>query len=287
MTLVSAESLRRFDEGDLEFAGQVASRAAIAVDNARLATARRDIAITLQRSLLPDAVPQIAGWKVAAMYRPASAGGEVEVGGDLYDFIETPAGWFVLLGDVTGRGVQAAALTSLVRHGARFLAREEQRPSAILAGLDEALRERPTLALCTALCLRLEESGVVYSSAGHPAPLIVGADGGVRELAGTGPLLGGWAQSAWEDQRVEVGSGEMLVLYTDGVTDTRGEEARFGSERLEQLLRANAGKEPAEMLANLELALDEFRVTGWSDDTAAVALCRSSSDAGEPSIDPS
>src|SRR6201995_3921875 len=134
------------------------------------------------------------------MYRAASALDEVEVGGDFYDFFPTPAGWIVLLGDVTGRGVEAAAMTSLVRHGARFLAKQEHLPSAILARLDEALQEQPGLSLCTALCVRLQDGGVLMSSAGHPPPLVVRDDGRIREIGGPGPLLGGWKDSSWEDR---------------------------------------------------------------------------------------
>ncbi len=272
LTLVTAESRRRFDEGDREFAQQLAGRAAIAVDNARLATARREIAETLQRSLLPDAVPSIPGWEVATLYRAASASDEVEVGGDFYDFFETPPGWIVLLGDVTGRGVEAASMTSLVRHGARFLAKQEHTPSGILARLDEALRERPGLSLCSALCVRLESDQFVMSSAGHPAPLLVRLDGRVREIGGSGPLLGGWEGSAWEDRVVPVSPGETLLMYTDGVTDTRGESGRFGASRLRSLLSDHAGAAPQELLSELGAALDRFQADGQSDDTGAVAL---------------
>ncbi len=242
LTLVSAESLRRFDEGDREFAEQIAARAAIAVDNARLATSRREIAVTLQRSLLPDAVPEIPGWEVATMYRAATGSGEVEVGGDFYDFFRTPAGWLVLLGDVTGRGVEAAAMTSLVRHGARFLAKQEHHPSAILARLDEALREQSGLSLCSALCVRLGDGHFLMSSAGHPPPLLVRDDGRIREIGGSGPILGGWEDSVWEDREVRVASDETLLMYTDGVTDTRGATERFGAGRLRRLLAENAGR---------------------------------------------
>ena len=272
MTLVNSDSLRRFDEGDLEFAVQLAGRGAIAVDNARLATSRHEVAITLQRSLLPDADPMIAGWEVATMYRPASVSGEIEVGGDFYDFVETESGWVVLLGDVTGRGVEAAALTSLVRHGARFLAKEGLGPSAILTRIDRALRERPGLSLCTALCLRLETGQVVLSSAGHPSPLVLHDDGSVRELSGTGPLLGGWDESVWEEHTLALDPDSTLVMYTDGVTDTRGERERFGIGRLRGVLASQAGGSPAEVLAGLESALDQFEVAGRSDDTGAVAL---------------
>jgi serine phosphatase RsbU (regulator of sigma subunit) len=272
LTLVSAESLRRFGESDLEFAEQIADRAAIAVDNARLATARREIAITLQRSLLPDAVPSIPGWEVATMYRAASASDEVEVGGDFYDFFLTPAGWIVLLGDVTGRGVEAAAMTSLVRHGARFLAKQEHVPSGILAHLDEALREQPGLSLCSALCVRLQDGGMLMSSAGHPAPLLARDDGRIREIGGSGPILGGWRDSSWEDRPIRIGPDETLLMYTDGVTDTRGAGERFGITRLRRLLAELAGGSPRELLSGLQAALDEFQAEGHADDTGAVAL---------------
>lgn len=272
LTLVTAESRRRFDETDKEFAEQLASRAAVAVDNARLASARREIAETLQRSLLPDAVPPIPGWEVATLYRAASASDEVEVGGDFYDFFKTTDGWMVLLGDVTGRGVQAASMTSLVRHGARFLAKQEHSPSAILARLDEALREQPGLSLCSALCVRLAPDRFVMSSAGHPAPLLVRSDGRVREIGGSGPLLGGWEGSVWADRTIAISPGETLLMYTDGVTDTRGEEERFGGGRLRRLLADNAEAAPAELLTQLGAALDRFQAEGHSDDTGAVAL---------------
>jgi serine phosphatase RsbU (regulator of sigma subunit) len=272
MTLVNSESLRRFNESDKEFVEEIATRAAMAVDNARLATSRRQIAETLQHSLLPEAVPAIPGWQIATMYRPASAFDEVEVGGDFYDFFESPAGWLVLLGDVTGRGVEAASMTSLVRHGARFLAKREQSPSRILAELDEELRARPGLSLCSALCMRLEHGRFVMSSAGHPPPLVVRGDGRIREIGGSGPLLGGWEGSAWEDRVVEVGPEETLLIYTDGVTDTRGEAERFGARRLRRLLSEHAGATPAELLATLEHELDSFQATGHADDTGAVAL---------------
>ena len=272
LTLVTAESLRRFGERDLEFAEQIAHRAAIAVDNARLATARREIAVTLQRSLLPDAVPDIPGWEVATMYRAASVSDEVEVGGDFYDFFPTARGWIVLLGDVTGRGVEAAAMTSLVRHGARFLAKREHQPSAILARLDEALREQSGLSLCSALCLRLVPGGIILSSAGHPPPLLVRDDGRIREIGGSGPILGGWEDSSWEDREVRVAPDETLLTYTDGVTDTRGKTERFGAARLRRLLADHAGSGPGELLAQLQAALDEFQTEGHADDTGAVAL---------------
>ena len=271
MTLVNAESLRRFDDDDRDFAEQVAARASIAVDNARLATARRQTAQTLQKSLLPDVVPEIDGWSIATLYRAARAAEEIEVGGDFYDFYES-GGWLVLLGDVTGKGVEAAALTSLVRHGARFLSRHERSPSRILAGLNEALREQQGLLLCTALCVRLQEDQAIIASAGHPPALVVRDDGRIREIGAAGPLLGAWSEASSLDRKVPIEADETLFLYTDGVIDTRGENGRFGMRRLKRVLFEHAGQPPARLLSELEAALERFQVGAQADDTAALAL---------------
>ena len=271
MTLVNAESMRRFDDDDREFAEQVAARAAIAVDNARLSTARRETAATLQKSLLPDVVPQIDGWSVATLYRAARPAEEVEVGGDFYDFYKSD-GWIVLLGDVTGKGVGAAALTSLVRHGARFLSRYERDPSRILSGLNDALREQPGLRLCTAVCARLDEEQAVIASAGHPPVLVVRDDGRVREIVAAGPILGAWPNQGSVDRAVTVGADETLFIYTDGVIDTLGEHERFGVRRLKRWLCSHAGQPPEALLRGLEAELDRFQVGAPADDTAALAL---------------
>jgi PAS domain S-box-containing protein len=272
MTLVTAESLRRLQDSDREFAEQLAGRAAIAVDNARLATSRRQTADTLQRSLLPDVVPVIDGWSVATLYRAARPAEEIEVGGDFYDFYEGDDGWIVLLGDVTGKGVEAAALTSLVRHGARFLSKYERSPSRILVRLSEALSEHPSLWLCTAVCARLEHGQGVIASAGHPAPLVVRDDGRVREIGTVGPILGAWTGEQPVEREVSIGADETLFLYTDGVLDTLGEHERFGTDRLKRLLAEHAGSPPDVLLAELEAGLDRFQVGAQADDTAALAL---------------
>ena len=280
MTLVTAESMRRFAEADREFAEHVAARAAVAVDNALLATARRHTAETLQRSLLPDVVPELEGWDVATFYRAARAVEEIEVGGDFFDFYETDDGWIVLLGDVTGKGVEAAALTSLVRHGTRFLSKYERSPSRILLRLNEALSEQRGLLLCTAVCVRLEREQAVIASAGHPAPLVVRDDGRVREIGTAGPILGAWTGKPAAEQAVPVAPDETLFLYTDGVIDTLGEDERFGSERLKRLLATHAGQTPDGLLSSLEAELDRFQVGAQADDTASLALRPASVTAG-------
>jgi PAS domain S-box-containing protein len=276
MTLVMSESERTFTWGDLEFAEQLAGRAAMAVENALLYRARAQIAATLQRSLLPERVPEIPGWQVAALYRPAGAEREVEVGGDFYDFVQLDDGWLVIIGDVTGKGLQAATLTSLARHCTRFMCRIDSRPSAVLRAIDEALVGYGELALCSALCLRLRADEIVLSAGGHPLPLVVGPGGALREAGRPGRLLGIPEGGDWHDDPLTLAAGETLLAYTDGATDTRGADGRFGEDRLRALLRAHAGTPPDALLAALDEALAAFRVGPESDDTAAVAIARSS-----------
>jgi serine phosphatase RsbU (regulator of sigma subunit) len=274
MTLVMSESGRTFTAADLEFAEQLAGRAAMAVENALLYRARAQIAATLQDSLRPERVPTIPGWEVATLYRPAGAESEIEVGGDFYDFVSLDDGWLVIIGDVTGKGLLAATLTSLARHCARFMSRIDPRPSAVLRAIDEALLAQGRLSLCSALCLRLCDDEIVFSSGGHPLPLVVGADGALREAGEPGMLLGIEGAHGWRDEELRLGDGETLVAFTDGVTDAHSADGRFGEERLHELLREHAGAPPGALLATLDAELDAFRAGPQADDTAAVALAR-------------
>jgi serine phosphatase RsbU (regulator of sigma subunit)/PAS domain-containing protein len=275
MTLVMSESGRTFSADDVEFAEQLAARAAMAVENALLYRARAQIAATLQRSLLPETVPQIPGWEVATLYRPAGAEHEIEVGGDFYDFVELDDGWLVIIGDVTGKGLQAATLTSLARHCTRFMCRIDPRPSAVLRAIDEALVAYGELSLCSALCLRLRGDEIVISAGGHPLPLVVGPGGELREPGQPGLLLGIPDVSGWYDEPITLGAGETLLAYTDGATDACGADGRFGESRLRELLRSRAGTPPDVLLAALDAELSAFRVGPPADDTAAVAIARS------------
>jgi hypothetical protein len=271
ITLVSAESGRRFDPSEVEFAVQVADRAAVAVENSRLYSERAAIAETLQRSLLPDALPAIDGWDVAAFYRPA--GGGMVVGGDFYDLFPVGDVWIALIGDVTGKGVQAAAMTSLLRHSARIVAEDDPDPARVLRRLDRALRERHVFSVGTALCARLDGDEVTLSLAGHPPPLLL-RDGSVGAIGTPGTMLGITEDGTWENHRIKLAPEETLLLYTDGVTDTVGERARFGYDRLQNALLECAGQPAGDLLACLDELLNRFQVGPQADDTAALALRR-------------
>ena len=270
LTLVSAESGRSFNSGDLEFAAQIAARASIAVENARLYSERSEIARTLQNSLLPEALPQLPGWEIAALYRPA--GITSDVGGDFYDFWEVGEDWLMMIGDVTGKGVRAATVTSLVRHTAQTASEFDPRPAQVLGRINAALRRRPSLSVCTALCLRIHGNSATVASGGHP--LLWRLDGsGAEEIGRPGTLLGAFDTVNWPEDSFAIAPGETLLAITDGVTDTVGpNDRRFGMQRLQELLADVRKESPTAIRERLVAALEDFQVGAQVDDTAMVVM---------------
>jgi serine phosphatase RsbU (regulator of sigma subunit) len=271
MTFITAESLRKLTHEDVELAEQLGRRAAVAVENARLYTELRRVAQTLQESLLPRDLPEVPGWEIASLYRPAGAELPVEIGGDFFEVFSAGAP-FALIGDVTGHGVEAATLTSMMRYGARFASRLEPQPAAILRRLDEELRGRAGNTLCTALCARMQRASLVLCSAGHPPAMIADADGSVTEAPEPGPLLGAFEDADWHQTEIPMNASRLVLLYTDGVIETAGPADRFGTQRLRRLLAQNAAASPEKLLALLDAALNQFRGGAPNDDIAALAL---------------
>jgi serine phosphatase RsbU (regulator of sigma subunit) len=274
LALVSAESGRRFSGADVELAEELARRAGTAVENARLYTERSRIARALQSGLLPDALPTMPGWLAKTLYRPA--GEENWVGGDFYDAVPVPGGWLVFVGDVAGRGADAAALTALARHTLRSTAKLLPNPLDALAQLNDELVGRRRMSLCTvAAALLTERDGAAVADivcAGHPPPLVV-ADGQVTPVGHFGPMLGAYHHEHWEPFTVRLAPGALLVLYTDGVLDTVGDGGRrFGEPRLQDSLTGAGDAEEA--VARIDTALREFEVGEQADDTAVLAIQR-------------
>ncbi len=195
MSFFTSQSRRRLTDADVGLAEQLGRRAAVAVENARLHTQLAEIAETLQHSLLPSPLPDIPGWEIAALYQPAKAEQPIEVGGDFYEVFEANGTPLAVIGDVTGHGVGAASVTSLMRHGARFASRLEPDPVAIVRRLDEELRRRANPAMCSSLVIALHEGSLLMCSAGHPPALIADVHGEVSEAPAPGPLLGAFADS--------------------------------------------------------------------------------------------
>jgi PAS domain S-box-containing protein len=212
-----------YEDADLELAQELARRAAIAIDNSRVHAELRATARTLQESLLPPHLPAARGLELAARFRPAGAG--MQVGGDFYDIFETaPDQWAIAVGDVCGKGADAAALTALTRYTVRAAAMYEREPSGVLHVLNQALvRQRSdyrftTLAICV-IDLSGERPSLRAACGGHPRPLLLRPDGTAQLVGAMGPLLGVVAEAKFSDEQVDLEQDDVLVLYTDGLTD--------------------------------------------------------------------
>jgi PAS domain S-box-containing protein len=277
LVFVNHDGARRFDDHDRVIAEEVARRVALAIESARLADERAHVADALQRELLPPSLPSMPGWEVATMYEPA---GEVnEVGGDFYEVFPVSGGWAVLLGDVSGKGAAAAALTAEARHTIRTAGMLTSDPIRGLEVLDRSLRERDEVALCSVAMLVLpdgesatDEVSVIL--AGHPYPILIHQGGRAEPVGKTGPLLGVVDEPAWPRVTLSLDPGDQLVLYTDGVIEARGEDGgeRFGTERLRQGLAGCVA--PDDAVERVRDALWEFGARARDDDAALVAIRR-------------
>ena len=233
LTWVNGRSGRRFDEQDVELAQELARRCATAIDNARLYSDRAYIARTLQQSLLPVELPDIPGIETAARFRPTGEGNEV--GGDFYDVFETGnRGWTVVMGDVCGKGPDAAAVTALARYTLRAAAMREKLPSRSLCLLNEALlRQRDDRRFCTVAYAYLEKldrgARAGISTGGHPLPLVLRADGSVEPVGAPGTLLGIVPDPNLEDHTGHPRAGRLArLLHGRGDREPAGLEWRAG-----------------------------------------------------------
>jgi len=249
LSLISAESGRRFSAADVELAEELARRAGTAVENARLYTERSHIARTLQTGLLPGRIPPTPGWRVATLYRPA--GDENWVGGDFYDVFAVRGGWMAIVGDVAGHGAEAAALTGLARNTLRTAAKLLDDPLAAIGTLNAELRPREQMSLCSMAAVLLREDGDRATAemicAGHPLPLLL-RRGDAGPVGAFSPMLGAYDVDGWNRHSVELEPADVLVLYTDGVFDAVGANGRFGEARPArhgQRRRACAGRRRA------------------------------------------
>ena len=276
LTFVNGNSGRRFDEQDVELAHELARRCATAVDNARLYTERSYIARTLQESLLPVELPDIPGVEAAARFRPTGEGNEV--GGDFYDMFETGnRAWTVVMGDVCGKGPDAAAVTALARYTLRAAAMRERLPSRSLAVLNEALlRQRDDRRFCTVAYAYIEKldrgARAEVACGGHPLPLLLRSDGSVETVGAPGTLLGVVPDPDLEDRAVTLEPGDALVFYTDGVIESRGDATVLDERRLAELVATCAGTGADAIAAKVEEAAVLSQGGRPRDDIAVLVL---------------
>jgi phosphoserine phosphatase RsbU/P len=232
---------------------------------------------TLQRSLLPPALPVVPGLEAVAHYRIATLD---EVGGDFYDlFPLSQDRWGLFLGDVCGKGARAAAITSMIRYTLRAAAAYDADPATVLSTLNAAMYQeygRDSQHFCTAIFGLLAPGGdgftVTLANGGHPAPLLIRADGTAdyRPLPG-GMLIGVLPDTTFAATAIRLAPGDTLVLYTDGLTEARTAGRRYGDDALRALAASLAPAPAAAVVAGIMAVLDDLS-DGLDDDTAVLAV---------------
>jgi PAS domain S-box-containing protein len=263
-----SSAFTRSDQLVLEDLARIAS---LAIENVRLEERERHIARTLQASLLPQTLPDIDGVEVAARYL---AGGEgTVVGGDLYDLFPADDDWALVVGDVCGKGAEAAALTAMVRYTIRAEAAHRASPCEVLRLLNEAiLRQSNDGRFCTVLHGRLRVADGTarfrLASAGHPPPLVLRADGTIEAVPCSGALLGVIRTVAYEDVAVALEPGDALICFTDGVTEGRGPAGMFGDAALGDVLAGSVGLSAEAIAERVMQAALEFQGGTTQDDLA-------------------
>jgi serine phosphatase RsbU (regulator of sigma subunit) len=277
MTFVSAESGRSFSAEDIALVEELARRAGIAVDNARMYTERGHIAHTLQMELLPAELPEIPNVDMAVRYRAA---GELnEVGGDFYDVFPSAAEgeWMIVIGDVSGKGAEAAAVTALARYTLHAAALESSNPSDLLRKLNAALiAQRRGRDFCTACVARIvpgePTTKICFALAGHPPPVVLPHEGGAELRGEPGTLLGIFDDVDLVNCELDLGPGDALLFYTDGVIEAGRPLTQLGEEGLAAAL---AEARPATAVAAVHVAESvaiEAQDGPVRDDIALVAL---------------
>jgi serine phosphatase RsbU (regulator of sigma subunit) len=252
ISFLHASSDLRYEAADLELLGELADRAALALDNARLYEERSRIAASLQRGLRPPEPPYVEGLDIAVSFDAFGEG--MEIGGDVYDVLPTDDGCWVMIGDVAGKGGEAAGVSVALRHSLRGLARQIEDPRELLEQLNELLLERSSLNdFATALLLRLRRDGTDWTfelaAAGHPPAVHVTAPG-TRQLGG-GSMLGAWTGASTPCYEGELFPGETLVLTTDGWFEAGPPEKHVSPRALARLAHSLAEQDLAMMVEAL------------------------------------
>ncbi len=281
LTLVHAESGERFTDDDLTFVGQLATTAALALDNAALYERQRTVARTLQTALLPTCLPDVPGVRCAGRYRaPSPDLTDVYVGGDLYDVHEDPerGRWALTVADVCGKGPQAAAMTALIRHTVHAEVGHGLGPADVLRRVNTAMlrdhdvgRARFATLVHAELTVGTDAVAVTLVNGGHPPALVLRGDR-VESVVVPGTLLGVYPDPSLTEAGVRLAPGDTLLLYTDGVTEARGPHGLYGPERLEALLASLAGGSADDIADGILAEVSDFQDGRLRDDVALLVV---------------
>jgi serine phosphatase RsbU (regulator of sigma subunit) len=267
-----------FHDDDADFLQSIADSLGVTVDRTSSFDQRDRMATALERALLPMSLPHVPGFEIATMYRPSRFGDEV--GGDFYDVFGDGDVWYLAIGDVCGKGPEAAAIMGMTRIALRSLAREDDsRPlPEVMELLNGFLLESELMGerFCTVCVARLELSDghatVTTCLGGHPPPLLVRADGSLGAVGKPGSLLGLFAEVSHHETRTELHRGDTIALFTDGVTELSVERPDEGESMLRSALIAAATEDAAGIVKTIERTLIEPR--GELRDDAALVVAK-------------
>jgi serine phosphatase RsbU (regulator of sigma subunit) len=263
---------RRFGNGHLALLEDLTGRASLAFDNARLYAERAHVAHTLRRSLMPAALPAVAGLQLESFFQPMGSGSEV--GGDFYDVFGDGANTWLVVGDVCGKGAEAAVLTGFLRHTTVAYAREGDSPAAVLARVNDAMLQhdlegRFATAILAHLGFGSGEVVVTLAAAGHPAALISRSGGAAEELGAFGTLLGVYPDPNILDCSAVLRPGDALALYTDGLAEAHAPQHVLSVDRMLERL-AHARPRSAREAIDALVGLVDLQ-SGVRDDIAILA----------------
>ncbi|GLZ40178.1 GAF domain-containing SpoIIE family protein phosphatase [Actinokineospora sp. NBRC 105648] len=267
---------RGFPQEDVDLAEQIAGRAAMALDSARLYEDRTRVASVLQASLRPPALPRVPGLRLSARFRAAAE--HLDIGGDFYDVHGAGDDWLLALGDVCGKGVEAAVLTGRARQSIRTAAHFDRSPAAVLSALNSVLYDEDSDKFVTVVCTRVRPAAdgrsaeVTLAVAGHPSPLLLRADGSIEQVEVSGTVAGVLPEVSYREVRVDLAAGDTLVMFTDGIYEARGEDGFYGMDRLLALLPNYAGAGPEAVCEALEQDVVEYLGGRAHDDMALFAV---------------
>jgi serine phosphatase RsbU (regulator of sigma subunit) len=277
LTLVALDPASTIDAETVETLRSLAAQAALAIDNARLYQQQAGFADAMQQSLLPSAPPVLPGIEIGSVYESSA---RLDVGGDVFDYTMLPDGRLaVVVGDVTGKGIDAAADMAMTKFVFRSLAREHPDPGDFLRAANEVVVdevEEGKFVTMVYVTLDPRTNELKCASAGHPDPRLVCADGRVLELAGSGLPLGIAPDQEYSEAREQLEPGSAVVLYTDGVIEARRDGELYGSDRLDRLLAERRELSARKLAEAVVAGAKGFAGGGLADDSAVVVVKRAS-----------
>jgi serine phosphatase RsbU (regulator of sigma subunit)/PAS domain-containing protein len=269
LTMARTAGEGRFEIADLGLAEELGRHLGVAIRVDRMFRHRAAAAEALQSSLLPATLPEVPGLELFAAYQPASEG--LEVSGDFYDVFPVQGGWAITVGDVCGKGQEAAAMTAAARHAIRVLAHWNPDPVDVLARVNEVMlagdyEDRFVTAKLAYLRWDGSRLRVTLASAGHPGPALVRPDGRVDVLSGGGLPLGLFPDADPQAEELELGEGDLLFFYSDGLTDARSPDMRYFEDSLADELAGLAGRSAVETARMVQSLVSSFSQDELRDD---------------------